>query len=229
MKKFSSNLAFVDLLFNLLVGFTSLLLLAFLFINPIADEGKIDPVTKLLVIMTWPDESAADVDLWMRGPDGAVCGYVGKDKGYMILERDDLGMTNDALHIDGETVYIKRNIESLSVTKLLKGEFVINVHNYSHGFEPYGGYLDEKQYPIPVEIKLIQMNPFKLLFVKKVNLEYREEKTIVSFEVTEDEKVRDIRTDVKIPLFYAHKRRSGFTGQRSQSPSEPSRLPGETQ
>ena len=34
MRKYSSNLAFVDLLFNLLVGFTSLLLLAFLLINP---------------------------------------------------------------------------------------------------------------------------------------------------------------------------------------------------
>jgi len=45
MRKYSSNLAFVDLLFNLLVGFTSLLLLAFLLINPIADEGKIDPVS----------------------------------------------------------------------------------------------------------------------------------------------------------------------------------------
>ena len=132
MKKFSTNLAFVDLLFNLLVGFTSLLLLAFLYINPIADEGKIDPVTKLLVIMTWPDESSADIDVWMRGPDGSVCSYVAKDKGYMILERDDLGMTNDAIKVDDKIIYIKRNIESLSVTQLLKGEYVLNIHNYSH-------------------------------------------------------------------------------------------------
>ena len=33
-RKFHSNLAFVDLLFNLLVGFTSMFILAFLLINP---------------------------------------------------------------------------------------------------------------------------------------------------------------------------------------------------
>ena len=202
MKKFSTNLAFVDLLFNLLVGFTSLLLLAFLYINPIAEEGKIDPVTKLLVIMTWPNESAADVDLWVRGPDGRVCSYTTKDQGYIILERDDLGMTNDAIEVDDKIIYIKRNIESTSITELIKGEFVINVHNYSHAFQAYGAYLDEKDYPIPVEIKVIQMNPFKILFARTVKLEYREEKTVVSFEVTADGKVEDMRTDVKIPLFY---------------------------
>ena len=42
MRKYSTNLGFVDLLFNLLVGFVSLLLIAFLLINPIADDGKID-------------------------------------------------------------------------------------------------------------------------------------------------------------------------------------------
>jgi hypothetical protein len=209
MKKFSTNLAFVDLLFNLLVGFTSLLLLAFLYINPIADEGKIDPVTKLLVIMTWPDESSADIDVWMRGPDGSVCSYVAKDKGYMILERDDLGMTNDAIQVDDKIIYIKRNIESLSVTQLLKGEYVLNIHNYSHMFQGYEGHHKEDEFPVPVEIKLIQMNPFKILFIRKVNLDYRQEETVVTFEVTEKEEVVDMRTDIKIPLFYAHKRSQG--------------------
>ena len=43
MRKYSSNLAFVDLLFNLLVGFTSLFIIAFLMINPIAKDGEVTP------------------------------------------------------------------------------------------------------------------------------------------------------------------------------------------
>jgi hypothetical protein len=205
MKKYSSELAFVDLLFNLLVGFVSLLLLAFLFINPIAKEGKIDPVAKLLVVITWPDKSSADIDMWVRGPDRTVVSYSGKDKGYMILERDDLGVSNDTIKVDGETVHIQRNIESLSITKLLKGEFVINVMNYSYKFTEYRGYTEAEKYPIPVDIKVYQMNPFKILFVRRITLEYRQEKTVVSFEVLDNGVITDLRTDVNIPLYYANK------------------------
>ena len=69
MRKYSTNLGFVDLLFNLLVGFVSLLLIAFLLINPIADEGKIDPITEFIITTTWPDNSTIDVDLWVQGPE----------------------------------------------------------------------------------------------------------------------------------------------------------------
>lgn len=43
MRKYSSNLAFVDLLFNLLIGFASLFVIAFLMINPIAKTGAVTP------------------------------------------------------------------------------------------------------------------------------------------------------------------------------------------
>lgn len=203
MRNYSHNLAFIDLLFNLLVGFTSLLLLAFLFINPIAEQGKIDPVAKVLILVTWPDKSPADIDLWVRGPDRTVVSYGSKDKGYMVLERDDLGVSNDTIKVDGKVVHIIRNIESLKITKLLKGEYVVNVMNYTHAFTAYNDYEAEEIYPIPVEIKILQMNPFKILFVRKVTLEYRQEKTVLTFVVTEDEKIEDGRTDVEIPLYFA--------------------------
>ena len=79
MRKYSTNLGFVDLLFNLLVGFCSLLLIAFLLINPIADEGKIDPRSEFLIVATWPDNSVMDIDLWVKGPDGSVVSFKNKD------------------------------------------------------------------------------------------------------------------------------------------------------
>ena len=185
MKNYSHNLAFIDLLFNLLVGFTSLLLLAFLFINPIAEVGKIDPVAKVIIMVTWPDRSSADIDMWVRGPDRTVVSYGGKDKRYMVLERDDLGVSNDTIKVDGKVVHITQNIESLKITKLLEGEYVVNVMNYTHVFQEYKGYEAEDAYPIPVEIKVIQLNPFKILFVRKVTLEYRQEKTAVTFVVND--------------------------------------------
>lgn len=69
MRRYSSNIAFIDLLFNLLIGFTSLLLIAFLLINPVAEEGKIDPRSEFLITMSWLDTSGIDLDIWIEGPN----------------------------------------------------------------------------------------------------------------------------------------------------------------
>ena len=100
MRKYSTNLGFVDLLFNLLVGFVSLLLIAFLLINPIADDGKIDPVTEFIINVQWPDNSSIDIDLWVQGPEGTIVSFKQKDGNYMVLERDDLGISNDFVMIN---------------------------------------------------------------------------------------------------------------------------------
>ena len=75
MRKYSSNLAFVDLLFNLLVGFTSLFVIAFLLINPIAKSGVIDPPIRLMIEMRWDDSSPRDIDLHVHSSCVAVALY----------------------------------------------------------------------------------------------------------------------------------------------------------
>lgn len=64
MKKYSSNLAFVDLLFNLLVGFTCLFIIAFLMINPISKKGVVEPPVKLMIEMRWDKEVSG---IWTCG------------------------------------------------------------------------------------------------------------------------------------------------------------------
>jgi hypothetical protein len=198
MRKYSTNLGFVDLLFNLLVGFVSLLLIAFLLINPIADDGKIDPVTEFIINVQWPDNSSIDIDLWVQGPEGTIVSFKQKDGNYMVLERDDLGISNDFVMINGEPKIIRRNIETLMINTILEGEYFINVHNYNHN-KPLK---DGEDYPVPVEVTLIKMTPFSNIFTLKTTLSFRQETTIASFLVNRNGVVNDIRTDVQIPLYY---------------------------
>lgn len=206
MKSYNTNLAFVDLLFNLLIGFTSLLLIAFLLINPIAQKAKIDPKTKILITIEWPAASAADIDLWIRGPVGNKVGFKEKDGQYIILERDDLGVGNDTYTVNGESVVIPRNMETTSINDLPVGEYVINIHNYSIG--PKKGHF-ENHYPIPVTINVHKMDPFQIIYSTTITLSYREEKTVVSFVVDNKEKVTDLRTDTYIPLYYSKDDKKG--------------------
>ena len=41
-------------------------MIAFLLINPIAEEGKIDPRSEFMITSSWDDESSIDIDIWVR-------------------------------------------------------------------------------------------------------------------------------------------------------------------
>lgn len=193
MRNYASNLAFIDMVLNLLLGFIVLFILAFLYINPIADTGKIDPVTQFMITMQWDDKSSADMDLWVRGPDGTVVGYQHKDGSYIYLDRDDLGLSNDTVEIDGKPVEIFRNIETVSITKGFKGEYIVNVN-----FFPTPSKIDNKVEE--VQIDLYQMNPYKLVISKKILLSYAEEKTAFSFIVDENSNISDISEELQIKI-----------------------------
>ena len=91
MRNYRSNVAFIDLLFNLLVGFTSLFIIALLLINPVAKTGKIEPEVEMIITTEWDKDSNNDIDIWVKGPNGPAVGYSGKDIGYIVLNRDDIG------------------------------------------------------------------------------------------------------------------------------------------
>lgn len=212
MRKYSSNLAFVDLLFNLLIGFTCLLVLAFLLINPIADEGKIDPVSEFIITFQWDENSPVDIDGWMRGPEGTIVGFRAKDGQWMNLERDDLGIDNDYYMINGVAKILRRNIETISINAKVPGEYVVNVHNYSHKSRklPEG-----EEYPTPVRIDIIKLNPYRLVLTREVSVGFREESTMATFVIDENMNVEDIRTDIQVPIFYKFntKRGGGISGE----------------
>jgi len=187
MKKYSSNLAFIDLLFNMLVGFTCLFIISFLLINPIAKKGLVDPPVKLMVEARWGDESKWDVDLWAKSPNSLV-GYPSKESGYVTLSRDDLGKTNDTYTVNGITKVVKRNYEVVNLTDLPDGEYVINVHMFSAQF-------NEKLFPI--NIRVVQIQPYRVIYEDNVYMDWpKQERTAVSFNVVNG-KIRDINTMVQ--------------------------------
>ena len=55
---------FTDLLFNALLGFTFLFLVAIMFMNPEAKSGIIDPTAEYIFTVTWEDNNP-------ERPDGA--------------------------------------------------------------------------------------------------------------------------------------------------------------
>jgi len=182
------RLAFLDLVFNLLLGITTMFIIAFLMVNPPTQGGKIDPPIKFMVEMVWDSESRVDIDLWVRGKDGDWVGFRRKDGSYFVLERDDRGTQNDTIEINNEPVTIKRNYENIRFTVLPPGEYFVNVHYFSSL-----GPTEE------VEILLTHLDPYSTLFSGKVNLEPHQETTVVSFVVDETGQVVDLRTDIQLP------------------------------
>lgn len=203
MNRFNSNLAFIDLLFILLIGFTLMLIMAVLYINPVAQKGKIDPVAKLIVTLRWDDYSVIDMDLWVRGPVGQAVGYSNKDGRYIVLDRDDLGRNNDTYVVNGQRKLVKKNMELVTINDLPDGEYVVNLHNYSWKYSnPFGERTEKDEViPVPAKVELVQMHPFKVLYSGTRKLDYRQEVTVITFNVV-DGQVVDIRTDLDIPLYY---------------------------
>ena len=195
MRKYSNNLAFTDLLFNLLIGFTSLLLIAFLLINPIAEEGKIDPRSEFMITSSWDDESSIDIDIWVKGPDDTIVGFPSKDGRYMVLERDDLGDTNDLIQLNGDTILIQRNLETLSINAIVPGEYIVTVHNYSTSVSN-----ENEEYPTPVTIDIMDMNPFSLDMSRTVKVRVKEEVPVFSFMVDEDGNIYDMNDQIDVKI-----------------------------
>ena len=73
--RYKSTFGFVDLLFNLLVGFTFLFMLAFILINPVAKKEVLDPKAEYLIVVSWDDKSQNDIDVWVKDNDGNAVSF----------------------------------------------------------------------------------------------------------------------------------------------------------
>lgn len=188
MRKYSSNLAFVDLLFNLLVGFTCLFVIAFLLINPIAKNGVVDPPIKLMVEMTWDDESSADIDLYVMGPDRVPVFYANKENGYITLKRDDLGLVSDKYEVNGKRVTVKRNYEIITLTDLPDGDYVINIHHFS-----------SRSGPEEVKVRVTNIQRYGIVSDSNFTISSKQEHTMIVFQV-KNGIITNLRDDIQIKI-----------------------------
>lgn len=186
--RYNSNLAFIDLLFNVLVGFVFLFVVAFILINPVAKKADIVSPAQFLITMSWPDEDINDFDLWVRDPVGNHIGFNSKDRGITNLDRDDLGAANDAVNLGGmPEVKVNINREVTSVRGILPGEYVVSVHLYKI-------YNDEVLIDgVPITVEIQKINPYNIVFKETRSMtQLGEVVNFVRFVVDENGYVNDI-------------------------------------
>ena len=141
--------AFTDLLFNALLGFTSMFTIAFVLISEPSKAGKVDDKAEFLITVRWPDNHPDDVDTIIEDPRGNLLWYQNKDTALMHLDRDDRGILRDRIEIDGIEVANPINQETASLRSIVAGEYVVNLLHYKSNFAK----------PLPVSVKVEKLNP----------------------------------------------------------------------
>ncbi|MCP4595233.1 hypothetical protein [Neptuniibacter sp.] len=175
---------FTDLLFNALLTFTFLFLIALLLLNPPAKSGIIDPKAEFLITASWPDHDPNDIDLWAQGPSQSKVWYKRPQHGLMHLDRDDRGIANDIQVVNGQEIINPLNQEVLTIRGRPPGEYIINLHYFK----------SENQQPVPVTVYVAEVNPvLKVISYNTVTLQKsNDEMTAIRFTLTPEGEVSNI-------------------------------------
>ncbi len=167
---------FTDLLFNTLIGFVLMFFIAILFLNPDEQKAKVDLDAQYVITVTWPDNVPDDIDTWIEDPKGQVAWYRNRNAGLVHLDRDDRGMLNDKITINGEEVANPLNQEVVAIRGVVPGEYTVNLHYYE----------TETQKPVDVLVRMARINPvYEIVFYDKVSMPHKgAEKTAFRFSLT---------------------------------------------
>jgi hypothetical protein len=195
--RYFSSTAFIDLLFNIIVGVAFLFLIAFILINPVSKKHDVESKADFLIILEWDSKSNDDIDLWMRDPLDNVMSFRSKDIGFMHLDRDDLGSRNDKITLpDGTIKYIKLNREIAALRGTLEGWYVVNVHVYRKNrmIDPADGV--SKFIPTATSVELIQVNPYRIKIMTELILEKQgQEFTLFAFRLNDKGEVVETKKE----------------------------------
>lgn len=206
-KHYSCNTSFLDLLFNMLLAFTALFILAFAMINQNKDLSKssVEVKAEFIITMTWPDDMDNDIDIYIEDPLGNLVFFRSREVGLMHLDRDDLGFRNDTVDTPQGIVKYPYNREIVTFRGFHIGEYCINAHAYK---------MNDKR-PCPVSVQIDKINPtLKTLMINNVILENQgDEKTIIRFKLNKDGAIESSNT--------IQKKIIGKQGQTFEIPSTP--------
>ncbi|NML14748.1 hypothetical protein [Azohydromonas caseinilytica] len=178
---------FYDMLFNMLIAFVFCFIVALLAMNPKAlKAGDIPAKAEFIVNVSWPDMDPNDVDTWVQDPAGETVWFRAREAGLMHLDRDDRGLTNDVIVINGKQVTNPLNQEVVTVRGIEPGEFTVNVHYYE----------SKNGKPVEVTVSVIKVNPrADVVFYGQVPLARKgDEATAVRFTVLPDGNVANVNT-----------------------------------
>lgn len=177
---------FSDLLFNTLLAFVMLFAIALLAMNPKAKTGVIDAKAEFIITVTWPDRDPNDIDTWVQDPAGNLVWFRSREAGMMHLDRDDRGLANDTLVINGQQVVNPLNQEVVTVRGFAPGEYTVNVFYYE----------SKNGQPVDVTVSVVKVNPrAEVVFygVQRLNRK-GDERTAVRFTLDRDGRVTGVNT-----------------------------------
>lgn len=180
---------FTDLLFNVLLTFTFLFIVALIFLHPPTEQGNVKVKAEVIVTVTWEDGRPDDLDLWMEDPEGNVVYFNNPSSGLMHLDRDDRGNRNDFLLVDGREIVNPLNQEVITIRGNLPGEYVVNVHYYE----------SLTKAPVEATVTVSKVNPvLEVAYHGDVELpEQGKEATAVRFTTTDEGELININTRPK--------------------------------
>lgn len=171
-RNYSCNTSFLDLLFNMLLAFTALFVLAFAMINQNRQTKNVEAKAEYIITVSWPSDFDDDIDTYVEDPEGHLVMFRRREDGLMHLDRDDLGKRNDTVQTPFGPVSYPENREIVSLRGIVQGEYVVNVH----------AYLKNDPNPVPVTVQIDRINPYGTVALKTVTLfKSGDEKTVVRF------------------------------------------------
>ena len=195
--RFKSSLGFIDLLFNILLGFAFLFIIAFLLIKPEAKKKDFDRRAEFVIILEWDHDAPDDLDLYVQDPTNSKVSFRLPIANYMHLDKDDLGVRNDTIiNADGTTSSVQINREVVTIRGIIDGEYIINAHYYStrvysgSQLEPDERTVDYRNRPqrdLTVKIELHKVTPYSVLWAGEKKFTHRgQEETFLRFVLDED-------------------------------------------
>lgn len=177
---------FSDLLFNTLLAFVMLFAIALVAMNPKAKTGVIDAKAEFIITVTWPDMNPNDIDTWLQDPAGNLVWFRAREAGMMHLDRDDRGLNNDTLVINGQKVVNPLNQEVVTVRSFAPGEYTVNMHYYD----------SKNGEPVTANVSVVKVNPQAVVvFYGSTTLARKgDEATAVRFTIDDDGDVTNVNT-----------------------------------
>ncbi len=186
--KYKSTIGFTDMLFNILLGFAFLFIVAFLLIKPEAKKEDFERRAEFVVVMEWDNDASGDIDLYVEDPTNKQVSFRYHNHNYMHLDKDDLGAMNDTVvNADGSISTVKINREVVTIRGIIEGEYIINAHYYS--LRSYDK-INPKKPVVTVRVELHKANPYSIMWVGEKEFNHRgQEETFLRFRLDKDGRI----------------------------------------
>ena len=184
MRRSNTIASFLDIMFNILMGFFILLMISVVLINPVKKNKDVELKAEIIITMEWDEGSKDDIDLFVQHPNNTIVYYGNKDGKTISLDRDDMGLRNDTVIMpDGTRHVVTQNWENVMIRKKVPGEYIVNVYTFRK----------REVSPTSIRVKVEQLNPYKTIYAKTVvTTQTKEEFTIVRFTINSDGKINDL-------------------------------------